>query len=264
LSESKHRYQAVGKCIYCGFGESLSDEHILPFGLGGDLVLPKASCKKCSDITSAIEGRLLRGHWWPLRRQLNLQSRHPSKQPDDFEVKIIRSDGAEEKGLIPADRYPMVPIVGLFEPAIFGRAVYQETPIASTIYVKNLIDGAAVDKLVHEVAGAGGKIVFPTVFDMQDFFQFLAKVALAYAVARRGIEAFSEIYVDKLITSSASGAMRYIGGYKDGVLGDRLPGAGMHKLMEIRHANYLRVLIQLFRDDGDPPPIYDVVVGTLR
>jgi hypothetical protein len=179
-------------------------------------------------------------------------------------VRIIRADGVEEKGVIPADRYPVVPIVRLFEPAIFGRAVFQDSPIASTIYVKNLIDGAAIDKLVHEVAGTGGKIVFPTKFDMQDFFRFLAKVGLAYAVARRGIEAFSEIYVNKLITGGASGAMRYIGGYKDGVLGDRLPGAGMHKLMEIRHATHLRVLIQLFRDDGDPPPIYDVVVGVLK
>jgi hypothetical protein len=40
------KYSPVGKCIYCGKVETaqhrLTDEHILPSGLGGDLLLPKS------------------------------------------------------------------------------------------------------------------------------------------------------------------------------------------------------------------------------
>lgn len=49
-------YQPVGRCIYCGTAEEpLSDEHILPFALGGNLILPKASCETHRKTTQRIE-----------------------------------------------------------------------------------------------------------------------------------------------------------------------------------------------------------------
>jgi hypothetical protein len=55
------RTSPVGVCIYCGSGDNLTDEHVLPFGLGGNLVLPKASRKRYAAITPAFEGRVQRG-----------------------------------------------------------------------------------------------------------------------------------------------------------------------------------------------------------
>ena len=52
------RYPPVGRCIYCGSdgdAKGLSDEHMVPFSLGGDAVLPKASCAACATETSKIE-----------------------------------------------------------------------------------------------------------------------------------------------------------------------------------------------------------------
>jgi hypothetical protein len=44
-------YPAVNKRVYCGAGNcALSDEHIMPYFLGGVLVLPKASCEECQKI----------------------------------------------------------------------------------------------------------------------------------------------------------------------------------------------------------------------
>jgi len=49
-------FEAAGHCIYCGTKQGpLSDEHIVPFGLGGTLVLPKASCKACATETAKLE-----------------------------------------------------------------------------------------------------------------------------------------------------------------------------------------------------------------
>ncbi len=39
------RTDPIGRCIYCGGRKGLLDEHIIPYGLGGNLVLPEASCK---------------------------------------------------------------------------------------------------------------------------------------------------------------------------------------------------------------------------
>ena len=54
-------YAPVGRCIYCGATEhspgraKLGDEHIVPEGLGGMMILPEASCGRCEGMTSSIE-----------------------------------------------------------------------------------------------------------------------------------------------------------------------------------------------------------------
>lgn len=80
-----YRYRAAGKCIYCGCTEQLTDEHIVPFALGGNLVLPTASCVACADRTKKYEQRTLRAtlgnvrirHNFPPAGKRNVQS--PSK-----------------------------------------------------------------------------------------------------------------------------------------------------------------------------------------
>ena len=50
ISAAKARvFPPVGRCIYCGGdgGGTLTKEHIFPAGLGGGLVLPRASCTSC-------------------------------------------------------------------------------------------------------------------------------------------------------------------------------------------------------------------------
>jgi hypothetical protein len=80
------RYAPVGHCIYCGvYTKSLSKEHIIPFGLAEDsLVLPKASCPTCSDITRKHETIVLRTMWWTMRTRLGSPSRH--EVPKDFNL----------------------------------------------------------------------------------------------------------------------------------------------------------------------------------
>ena len=52
-----HKY--VGRCIYCDSTERLTDEHVIPEGLKGNLILREASCVPCQKITCAIEGQVL-------------------------------------------------------------------------------------------------------------------------------------------------------------------------------------------------------------
>jgi uncharacterized Fe-S cluster-containing radical SAM superfamily enzyme len=50
------RFDPIGECIYCGTKEGpLSREHIIPFALNGDRILPEASCTACGKITGKIE-----------------------------------------------------------------------------------------------------------------------------------------------------------------------------------------------------------------
>ena len=71
-----------GYCIYCGSEEELTKEHVIPYFLAGSLVLPAASCSKCSNITKGFEDNLAYSIFFALRRRLNVQSRSQGGPPD--------------------------------------------------------------------------------------------------------------------------------------------------------------------------------------
>jgi hypothetical protein len=75
------RFIPMGQCIYClnEEGTPLSDEHIVPACLGGKVILPKASCKKCSGVTSYLEGYCGRNIFYELRLGNNLIKRHKNE-----------------------------------------------------------------------------------------------------------------------------------------------------------------------------------------
>lgn len=114
------RYSPVGSCIYCGATSvKLTDEHILPLGLSGTALLPKASCENCAKITSQQERLVMRESMWPLRVLMQLRSRRKHKDaPNEYPVVAVRDDGTRETVMLPASRYPVyVPFPIFPEPA---------------------------------------------------------------------------------------------------------------------------------------------------
>lgn len=110
------RFDPVGSCIYCGAVDDLSDEHIIPFGMGGRWVLPASSCLGCAAITSAFERRLLQsGAWWPLRRALEIGSRRPRRQPNAFQATEKTLKGTRSITVSIGD-HPLCMVLLRFEP----------------------------------------------------------------------------------------------------------------------------------------------------
>lgn len=94
---SRKKYPAIGKCIYCASTENLTDEHTIPYGLGGTIVLPKASCRACADITKKFEQDVMRGPMQQVRVYRGIQSRTRHKDaPTTRQVEVTRPDGAKE------------------------------------------------------------------------------------------------------------------------------------------------------------------------
>ena len=49
-------YPSFGECIYCGAlakDVELTDEHIIPYSLGGEAIILDASCKACAATNAA-------------------------------------------------------------------------------------------------------------------------------------------------------------------------------------------------------------------
>jgi 5-methylcytosine-specific restriction endonuclease McrA len=55
MGEAKRREKEIGICIYCGSTNNLSDEHVLPYGLGGDLMWERFALASCVRIFRFFE-----------------------------------------------------------------------------------------------------------------------------------------------------------------------------------------------------------------
>jgi hypothetical protein len=102
-------YEPVGRCIYCGASDcELTDEHIIPFGLGGADILPKSSCKPCARITGKFEGVVQRTIFGDLRIFFNFPTRRKKDRPRTKKITCISPDGSGREVEVPSNEYPPV------------------------------------------------------------------------------------------------------------------------------------------------------------
>jgi hypothetical protein len=104
----------ANRCIYCGEAAGLSDEHVIPHGLGGTLYVPKASCRGCGDVTSRFELAVLRGFMQRARIVGKFPTRRPSQRPSTLRVTLVDGETPREVAL-PADQAPAVLQLPVFE-----------------------------------------------------------------------------------------------------------------------------------------------------
>ena len=82
-------------CIYCNtLYDHLTDEHIVPEGLGGNRVIKNASCKQCGDATSRTELKVLRQSYglWRMRAAYGIGLRRKKEKPKTMKLTISSKD----------------------------------------------------------------------------------------------------------------------------------------------------------------------------
>src|SRR5579875_1815169 len=97
----------VGRCIYGDHDGPFSDEHIVPYGLGGDVILPAASCRDCATKTSRFEQQVLRTMMGPLRVRLGLPTRRKKERPTEFASAKFDKQGMLRDVIVPAAQFPI-------------------------------------------------------------------------------------------------------------------------------------------------------------
>jgi hypothetical protein len=228
----KKIFAAVNSCIYCGDKKALSDEHIVPLGLGGRWVLPKSSCAECSEKTSAFERTCQRTMFGPLRMYYNLPTRRRKKRPKKLPLKVKLTPDAEWS-LIDVDR-EVCPFLVLFPllqmpDELSGRttsgergAVVQHLWIRAASFRDRIIPH--LDALAAELNVAA---IEPTAtVSAPEFFRMLAKIAHAFAVAEMGLGSFAPFLTSMICDADTSNSVQYIGGLPHAV-----PAAvGLHDL----------------------------------
>lgn len=247
-------YKSVGCCIYCGTNkENLGREHIIPLGLGGNQILPNASCRDCEKKTSSIEGFCLRSILGPLRIQLGLPTRRPKERPKELELVVINSVGRYKRKKVSIEEYPMS-VMGFLGPLagiLRGASPTDPYPHKNCVVHK---DGGYRKYIKSD--GQGVKLGS---FDPFKFAQMLAKIAHAYAIAEWGIASFIP-FLPELILGKPDIIFYFVGGEMNVSSAEF---SGLHKL-ELKCCSfndkiYVIVKIRLFCCFGAPQ--YHVVVG---
>lgn len=74
----------------------MGDEHIIPEALGGNLLIPEASCAECERIINQeIERPLIRGLFAPARALFGFPSKRPSKRPKEVLTPFVVQNAVE-------------------------------------------------------------------------------------------------------------------------------------------------------------------------
>lgn len=259
-------YAPVGRCIYCGAAEwepgtarKLGDEHIIPEGLGGRLVLPEASCKSCEKETSRFELEWLRSAYYAARVQKGLgkkKKRPPTHLPLKVEV-----DSRIVVKQIRIDKYPAMVVTLLFDRP--GVLVGMNTPR------RELSGGVAVGTHVSFGEHLGEHLAQGTVtFEpprasatSRELGRMLAKIAHAYAVAELGPQQFRPFLLPIITGADLSDLAHYVGGTRQFPKQTSVPyEIELRSVTSDDHRLYLMVAVRLLADMNGLPE-YWIVVG---
>jgi len=246
-------------CIYCGSTEKLSDEHILPYSLGGTPKIRKGSCERCRKETHGFETAVLTGPMRYVRFIQGIQSRSRYKEmPSTIEVQI-QGEGVERTIEVEIGKAPI-----LLPYPIFREPTYLLSQDAGEVRLEGTVTGSyGVDPEVF-IRGLGvtGLRLASVGSAPVAFAQMLAKIAYCFAWAHgtlSDIEAPHELV--RAMMDEPNKLARYVGTLEppyhsyEGVQ-HRLST----KYMEAHRVMYVEV--QLFAASG--APTYVVVLGKVR
>ena len=176
-------FDPVGRCIYCGaVGVPLTDEHIIPDGIGGHLVLPQASCGTCQDKIRPIEALVINSNFGLIRWASGLKSKKRrgknQKRPTTYRTRT--QENAEVEKPIHA-RMPATMLTFCFDDGSATLLTGRDPKDSK------LVPSMTLSRLRRHDPDW---ITIPGPVRVDYFLRFLAKIAHAYACAIYGPTAF--------------------------------------------------------------------------
>lgn len=173
-----HTYPPAGKCIYCNEAPIvLREEHIIPHGIGGRLVLPKASCLVCQGITTRFDSKVQNNMMSDFRTRMGFVNRRGKLRRGRIRIET-QDEGGFRTQTIPAAEWPRFLMMPQFPPPhlLSGRTDIESRMWASV----HKEDARAIGRKYG--AGRGRELRW----HMPTFCRMLAKIAHSFAYAEIG------------------------------------------------------------------------------
>lgn len=208
--ESNNRKRTIGKCIYCGSTEELSDEHAVPFSLAGNIILEDASCEICRKKTEKFENKVTHEQLLLMRSSLKYPTRHKKKRPESFEFKITTKDNENNQTVVvPIEECPAIfTILTFLKPRYMANYQYSKGimvggHITFASNLKNIKDKYNLTSITRtETLGI-------------DFAKLLAKIAYCITVFYYGLEPIKKIYVLPAILNEKDDIGYWVGSFEE-------------------------------------------------
>ncbi len=205
-------YEEIGRCIYCPEQTELTDEHVAPYGIGGQVVLKKASCKACAQMTGEVERRVLRQLWWVPRSSLQAPTRRSKERPRSFTLQLTLPTGDVFSEQLPIELGRMI-YFPVFQPPTYLQGRMEAGPLDFS-KGKFLMDPESqdrIEKFVVEKYGVGVEIRPRVDIPAESFTRFLGKIGYCLAVALVGVDAVYGSDVRHIVRGSLDTASVWIG-----------------------------------------------------
>ena len=181
-----------GYCIYCGTDEGpLTDEHIIPRGVNGHVLLKGSTCKAHQTLTSAIEGEIQaadkRGMFAETRLILGMRTYTKKKhRPTHVKLGFIGANGKRFKKDVPVAEAHAVHIMpALIQPRFLTQAPPFPNADGVEVYAvaNHLVEGA-MQEVMRRVGATGidGRTTIP----MGSLLRYLCKIAYGVHFVQHG------------------------------------------------------------------------------
>jgi hypothetical protein len=226
----------AGRCIYCGATENLSDEHVIPFALGGNLYVSNASCPECRDLTSRFERRVLRGFMYRARVAGNFPTRRPRERPNEVGVTLL-DDESPRAFPLPRQSAPGVLQLPIFEPPRFlhGQSNLHGIGVCG---LEAIHFGPNVEEVVRSHGATGFRQ--SDAIEWEDFTRMLAKIGYCFTVGVFGLVPLEQVLVLPFIRGEMRDAGTWVGSVQYEMESDKR--GALHGL------GY-----QIYQDGSEPP-----------
>lgn len=250
-------FKPANRCIYCDEGKPpFTREHVIPRGLGGGFIYPKASCESCRKIIHEIETYCMRGPFLSHRLNCGLVN-DLNDLGNEIEMRVDVGDRREQRTFTPEELPHYLILPQFHDPpgATVGRS-------DGTGRVSYTIWGDEQMLLLH---GDGDRnAVLAEGFDLNKFGRAIAKIAHGYVAGEYGLENFSPFLPPYILNQEPNMGDMVIGNWgEDGMARhDHL----LHQIgvgfMKDRNWTRIDVRLRLFASH-DQTPVYRIVVGVL-
>jgi hypothetical protein len=265
FSTSERKYAPVGYCIYCGatrhsaVREKLGDEHVIPEGLIGELLLPLASCGRHEGITGSVEQFCQKETLGALRYQIGAPTKRPKERPTTLPVRLL-INGHWQIREVPIAEFPLLILMPYLQMPDMLVRPEDRKPDAPLNFYSADFSSPELRKSVMDRYGATHISSDSGVVNLAKFVPMLAKIAHAFACAEIGRNNFRPLLLD-VIEQKSVNPFDVIGGIPEEVPpDDTLHELGLHPLSGKDHG-VLVVSIRLFSNLGFP--VYYCVAGEL-
>lgn len=218
--------------------------------------MPKASCATCSEKTSKLERTCLRTMYGPLRVLYGLPSRRKKNRPKVLQLKVKRTEASEwEYVPVAQERYPFLVTFPYFE-APGALSILEESASGDPVTRRLWIRGASPHYDFHELLQSltdelhVHSLMPESKAEVSPFCSLLAKIAVSYAVAEKGISLQQSKAASIAVGEDMKNCLHYIGSLEN----DEPPSSLLHEISIVDHArnDFMLVRIRLLAKLGTP------------